>query len=260
MKYLENDVAKIHYDDNKALEKSLSTLCLVIKNSPSVLIPVKDADEGVKARLFSEGFELYPTVKKTTLFFDQRTDSYFKILHPLSIKHRILYHLFDRSRAIYELANDLRSRGIKIPAVSAYGQIKSDMRPLFVSARVEGDCLNNIVIKGSNRLAMECYRKVIDEVVKFHRQGFWLGDAHPAHIFVKDGDVAGFIDIDSIRKNRLYRPKNMAKDIAGMNHPGLPLTRDEKKSLLDYYLEKAGIAEREKFIRMLKHYTAHRWE
>lgn len=259
MKYIENDVASVHYNENESLKNSISKFCRIVKDNPSVLVPVKDADADVKAILNAEGFELYPTVKKTTLFYDRDTDGFFKILHPLSLKHRVLYSLFDKSRAIYELSEELHSHGIKAMRVIAFGLIKKGSRPFFVSKRVAGDCLNNILIREKNALTMDEYRSVIDEVAKIHSHGYWLGDAHLAHIFIKDGEVTGFIDIDSIRRNRPYKLKNIIKDIAGLNHPELPLSDDEKRSLLNYYLGRVGSADNGKFPELLKRYTERRW-
>ncbi len=259
MKCIKTDVAKVQHDENESLGNSISKFCRIVRDNPCVLVPVKDADAEVKAILHAEGFELYPTVETTTLFYDRDTDSYFKILHPLSVKHKVKYSLFDKSKAIYDLSEKFHSRGIKIIRVTAFGVIKQGPRPFYVSKRVDGDCLNNILIKKRNTLTMDEYRNVIDEVAKVHSHGYWLGDAHLAHVFVKDGEVTGFIDIDSIRKNCPYQLKNTIKDIAGLNHPELPLSGDEKTSLLNYYLAKVGLADNRKFTELLKHYTARRW-
>jgi hypothetical protein len=72
--------------------------------------------------------------------------------------------------------------------------------------------------------------------------------------------VTGIIDLDGIRRNRPFRWKNPAKDLAGLNHPGLPLACEEKASLLGRYLDKMKVTDREKFQRMVMQYTDRRWK
>ena len=142
----------------------------------------------------------------------------------------------------------------------AYGLLKEGRRTFFVTKRVEGVRLYDTLIKERGSIPMSGYRKVLDEVAKFHALGYWLGDAHLAHIFFKDSEVTGFIDIDGIRRNWPYRLKNLAKDIAGLNHPELSIPEEEKKILLHYYMEKLNISRARQFRKLLKSYTARRWD
>lgn len=258
MKHLDNEVARIDYDES--LQSSIARLCLIIKNNPSVLKPCKDIDEDVKTILTSGGFEPYPTVENTTLFYDPQTDCFFKIIHQLKLKKKVVSLFHDKSRAIYEFSEELISKGIKIPGVRAYGLIKEGRRTFFGTTRVEGVRLYDTLIQERGSIPMSGYRKVLDEVVKFHAFGYWLGDAHLAHVFFKDGEVTGFIDIDSIRRNRPYRLKNLAKDIAGLNHPELPIPAEDKKTLIQYYIKNMNISKSRKFRTLLKYYTARRWD
>lgn len=260
MKYSENDVVNLYYDEINAPTVSITRLCNIIKNNPPVLRPAEDYDEEAKKILSREGFELYPTVKKTTLIYDPGTEYYFKILHPLNLKSRIGYYLTDKPGTIYGLSQELISRGIKVPRVTAYGTLKNGGRPFFAMEKIEGKSLSDILIKEKRKRPLSEYRKVIDQMVKFHSMGYWLGDAHLAHIFIKDEEVSGFIDIDSIRRNRPYMLKNLAKDIAGLNHPGLPLSSEEKMSLLNYCLDIEKINNKKKFLRLVDLCMKRRWK
>ncbi|MBI5666030.1 MAG: hypothetical protein HZC49_13230 [Nitrospirae bacterium] len=258
MKYIKNKAASFHCTDD--ILPSLGRLSEIISRRPSCLEPFRGMNEEVKA-IFSEGgFQLYPTVKKTTLLYERESDCFFKILHPLNIKNRVLFHLNNRARSVYNISGRLLSEGVKTASVIAYGRFNKGRSPFFVVRRAEGESLYEILIRGKRTLDRETYFNVIGEVAKIHRLGYRLGDAHLSHIFVKDGRVSGIIDLDSIRRNRFFFLKKLAKDIAGLNHPELPLTEDEKREILYYYLNGAGITKGKRFSRMIKHYTERRWK
>jgi len=247
----------------------MSKFCDVLKGCPLCLEPFRNINEEVKEEFSKEGFRLYATVKATTLVYDPETDCFLKILHPMTIKSRVLFYLTDRARSIYNISEHLLSQGTKVQPVAAYGFIKKGRRPFFAIKKVAGESLYDILIRGGKTPGMETYRNAISEVARIHGLGYWLGDAHLSHIFIKGTEVSGLIDIDGIRKNRPFMLKNLAKDIAGLNHPELPLTKDEKMSLLDHYLDAVEISKKtprrlrgvkKKFIQLIKHYTERRWK
>jgi hypothetical protein len=260
MKYIENDAVGFYCDDSKLVQYFIAKLSDLVKNNPWVLKPFRDISEDVSDLLSQKGLQLYSTVKKTTLIYDPGTDCYLKILHPLNIKSRLLFRLMDRAAAVCNISERLLSEGIKATDVIAYGHFKKGGLPFFVVRKAAGESLYDILVRGKRTLGMEIYLNVIAEVARIHRLGYWLGDAHLSHIFIKDAQVSGIIDIDSVRRNPLSLLKNYAKDIAGLNHPELPLTKDEKKAILYHYLKAAGIRNEKKFIRLLKHYTERRWK
>jgi hypothetical protein len=257
MKYFKNDVASFNY--NETVLPSVINLCNLIKVYPFILKPFRGKDEKVEAILSSSGFILYPTVKKTTLFYESTTDCFFKIFHPLTLKHKIFFLFKNRIRAIYNLSEYLLSKGIRVPEITAYGLLKSS-RLFFVMRRIEGKSLYDILIGEKMTIPKEMYLKIVDKVAEVHSLGHWLGDAHLSHIFVNNSGVSGFIDIDSIKKNRPFRLRNLAKDLAGFNHPGLPIAENEKMDLLKYYMKKLEVRDREKFLRLVTHYTERRWK
>ncbi len=166
----------------------------------------------------------------------------------------------DKSRAIYHLSERLYQRGVKVQKVTAYGFFKKGRRSCLTIKRAEGESLYDILIRKKRNITIANYRKVIDEVARLHSLGYWFSDAHLSHIFMKDDEVSGIIDIDSMRKNMPYMLKNLAKDIAGLNHPELPLTKDEKNSLMRYYLDISDIHDEKKFLLLLQYFTERRWK
>jgi len=260
MKHLENEVARVTFTGTEEMHSSISRLSRLVRDNPSILQPFMDADGHVRDILSSEGFRLYPTVKRTTLFYDPSTDCFFKILHPLSLKNRFFFLVTDRAKYVRDISERLLSKGVKTAEVAAYGSFRKGRLPFFAVKRVEGESLYDILIRGKRNIAMSGYRKVIEEISRLHSLGYWLGDAHLSHIFIKDREVSGIIDIDGIRKNYPFKLSNLAKDIAGFNHPGIPLAGDKKKSLFEYYAAMQQIKNKEKFLRMVKYYTERRWK
>ncbi len=257
MKYFKNDIASFHY--NETLLASITNFCLLVKDYPFILDPFRGTDDKVKGIFSSGGFYLYPTVKKTTLFYNQATDCFFKILQPLTLKKKIFFLFSGSTISVHRLSEYLLSKEIKVPQIMAYGVFKRGKKPFFVMKKIEGKSLYDILIGERKFLPSEIYLDVMSEIAKLHSLYYWLGDAHLSHIFVNDSGVSGFIDIDSIRKNRPFRLKNLAKDLAGLNHPKLPIIEDEKIKF-DYYMNKLNIKNKEKFLRLLKYYTKRRWK
>jgi len=257
MKYFKNDIGSFHYEET-VLPSVINVLNLV-KEYPSILRPFRGMNEKVGEILASAGFLLYPTVKKTGLFYESSTDCFFKILYPLTLKYKIYSFFSDKARSVYLLSLNLLSNGIRVPDIAAYGMFRKGRIPFFVMKRVGGKSLYDTLVKGNGVLSWETYVKIIDEVARFHLLGYWFADAHLSHVLMRDTGVSGFIDIDSMRKNRPFRLKNLAKDLAGLNHPKLPLSENEKKKLLHFYMDRMNISNREKFLQMIKFYAGRRW-
>jgi len=260
MKYIKNEAAVFYCINSRLVQYFISRLADLAQKNPGVFEPVMDLSEDAKAILSQTGLQLYPTVRKTTLIYDPATESYLKILHPMNLKNRVLFRLRDRGEEICRVAERMIREGINVSDVIAYGHFKKRRLPFYVVKKAEGESLYDILIRGKRTIGMEIYQNVIAEVARIHRLGYWLGDAHLSHIFIKDGQVSGIIDIDSVRRNRPFCLKNCAKDIAGLNHPELPLTKEEKKGILYHYLKAAGIRNEKKFRRLLTHYTERRWK
>lgn len=260
MKCLENDVVILCFHNSKDLKNSILKLCNLIRNDHSILEPFHDINENVRKVFAKEGFQLYSTVKKTTLFYDPSTDCYFKILHPLNLKTRFLFLMKDRVKSTYDTLENLRTNGIKTVKVIAYGSIKRGSKPLFVVKRAEGASLYDTLIREKKEVSMSEYMKVIDQVAKLHAMGFWLADSHLSHFFIKDNEVSGIIDIEGIRKNMPFMLKNLAKDLAGLNHPELPLDKDKKMALLEHYLKTNEVKNASRFLNLIKHYSERRWK
>ncbi len=260
MKHIENNAVNFYCDDSKAVYNSITKLCDLIKVEPEVIKAVRGINNDIKTLFEKKGFYVYSTVKKSTLLYDPATDSFFKILYPLKFKNKLVFFCTHKSRELYDLSELLRAQGIKIQQITAYGLLKKGRLPFYVMKKAEGQSLYDILVREGKSLPMDVYQEAFNEMAKIHSAGYWIGDAHLSHIFIKENKVSGIIDIDSIKRNRPCLLKNLAKDIAGLNHPGLPLTDDEKKSLIDHYLNAVNLKNKNKFFQMIKHYTERRWK
>jgi len=258
MKYYINNISSFYC--KKDLHTVVLKLCQLIKEHPFILKHVKGIDEKAKEILEQEGFQLYPTVKTTILLYHQGADCFFKILCPLNLKKRIYNFLCNRAEQIYSLSEVLLAQRVKVPRVMAYGRFRKERMSFFGMERIDGISLYDLLIREKKQLPLQIYSKVIEKIAKLHNLGYWLGDAHLSHIFIKDTDVSGFIDIDSIRENRTCMLRHIAKDIAGLNHPGLPIAKKEKNDLLNYYLQISEIKNEIRFRRLVKYYTERRWK
>lgn len=260
MKCLKNDVLTCYFNERPGLHTSIERLAFLIRKSPALLEPFRIVSSEIKEQFQAAEFRIYPTVKRTTLLYDPACDCFLKVLHPLDLKHRVQFAVKHRTRAVYRTAEYLYSQGVPLQRVEAYGTLKIGNRPFFIMKRAEGDSLYDMFIRQKRTVNMDLCRAVLGEVAKIHSLGFWLGDAHLSHIFVRDGGISGVIDIDSIRRNRPFMLRHPAKDLAGLNHPDLPLSDDDRKSLLDFYITEAAVRKRDQFIRLLKYYTERRWK
>jgi len=258
MKFFDNDIASFHCDE--VILPSLQKFYVLAKEYPFLLMPFRGMNERVRDILFTAGFQLYPTVKRTTLFYEQATDCFFKILHPLSLKHKILFLLADKAKAIYELSEYLLASGLKVSKIVAYGHLKKGRRPFFVMKRITGKSIYNLVNYEHKNIPETIYLEVIDEVAKFHLLGYWLRDVHLGHIFIHGTGVSGFLEVDSIKRNMPFRFWNLVKDVSWLTNPRLLLTEDEKMRFLDYYMNKLNIKKREKFLQYLNKYSTKRWK
>ena len=260
MKYLDNDVARLHYNESRDIESSLQRLSVLFRKNPCLIEPFRGMNHEAGDLFSSEGFQLYSTVKKTTLFYDPESHCFFKVIHPLKIKHRILFSITDRAGAVYHTSEYLFLKGVHIQRLEVYGLLKKGSRPILGMKKAAGESLyETLILKGNSIHMAEC-RTVIDEIVRLHSLGYWFGDAHLSHFFMADGRVTGIIDIEGIRKHRPFTLKNRARDIAGLNHPDLPFTKDEMRALLDYYVTAAGITRKEQFKKYVYYYTERRWK
>ncbi|MEN8263323.1 MAG: hypothetical protein ABFR82_07665 [Nitrospirota bacterium] len=289
MKHAENEIASFYYDSSESVHKSIEGLCSIIKKYSFIAMPFKGKDESVinrflreqgspgtlkekeitgnsplffdrKPVLSIEGYLLFPTVKKTTLFYDTRTDYFIKILQPIGIKRKIVSLFANKARLIYNLSEKLMANGIKVPGVLAYGMIKKGRKPFLVMDRIKGKSLYTILNIEKGNLPYEGYLKVIDKLADLHNLGYWFGDMRIAHVFINRSEISGFVDIDSIRRNMPFRLRNLAKDLAGLNNPDLPLTYDEKIKLLKHYVARVQIKNDRNLLHLIKHYSKIRWK
>lgn len=257
MKKIDNSILTCYY--NESVEKLLHKIHFFLQEYSTVLKPINGRNDMIKSIFSSNNYEFYPTKKKTTVFYDRESDIFIKILHPLKLKEKLKSKFINPSKKIYLLSEYLNKAGIKIPKILAYGKIKKGNLPFFLMKRIEGFQLKTILIREKRELPKNVYFDIIKNIADLHKMGYWFRDLHLAQIYVNDSKLTGFIDIDSIRKNLFFKIRHQAKDLAGLNHPELDITKKEKEELLDYYMNLMGINCKNKFISYIKKYSNLRW-
>jgi tRNA A-37 threonylcarbamoyl transferase component Bud32 len=168
--------------------------------------------------------------------------------------------IIDRARQIHALSEWLLARDVRVPRVRAFGTIREGRKPFYAVERARGRSLYDLVIREGRAIPAALCRKVVDAVAGLHRLGYWLGDAHLSHVFVHEGEVSAFIDIDGMRRSGPPHLGNLARDLAGLNHPGLSLGRGDKESLLRHYAGRMHLKDARAFQRMVEHHSARRWK
>jgi|GEM_PF-1414751 tRNA A-37 threonylcarbamoyl transferase component Bud32 len=292
MKEYRGEVLRARYDEHRIDVTVFERMQSLLRDVPRIFSPLKggieeiqeiyrripydsyrwldtgDAGEYLSAQgiklarqplLYIDGFFLIPTVKKTSLFYHIESDHFVKILHPLSLKDRIVSALVDRGYHLYNLSRRLNRINIGVPDIMAYGYITRGRRVFFIMDRIKGESLYPVMV-GDRTMPLDIYYNVIDKVIRLHREGYWFGDFRLSHVFVHEGEVTGIVDIDSIKKNFPFRINNLAKDIAGFNHPRLPLSSTQRQDIFSYYIEQMDIKRKDRFYSLLRHYTRRRWD
>lgn len=245
---------------DSSLERRFTELFDLLRDDPQLLCPVRGSIAERERQFRQKGFRLFPTVKRTTLLFDEEGLIFIKILHPIRMKEKALFRTGMKYRLLISRINSLSRAGIKIPEIKGHGYFKKGWLPFYIFASFKGRSLYDMVIRNSETIAEETIAEVIDGIAGLHRKGFYMGDAHLSHIFVRDGRFEGFIDIDGIRRVVFFRNRSFAKDLGYLNHPRLPFSEDLKMGIFDSYCEKMGIDKKERFMRLLKEYTEKRWK
>lgn len=268
------DKVSIVYSTERAFD-SINRMCILMDDYPFIFKPIKGSKSSFKNGnlipklpfhsdrtpfFFKKGFYVFPTVEKTTLFYDDKSDLFIKIFHPLTFKNKILSLFSNKAKSIYHLSVKLLSKGIKVPKIVAYGMLKKSRSFLYIMERIEGESLHSLLINKKVSFPFEVYLNIMAKLAEIHRYGYWYGDLRLSHIFIKNGEISGFVDIDCIKKNILLRLRNLAKDLAGLNRPDLPLSLNEKRVLFVYYAKNIGTKKEEYLLKLIKYYTERRWK
>jgi tRNA A-37 threonylcarbamoyl transferase component Bud32 len=260
MKRHADRVVRIELDD--ALAPSIARLVDVLTDLRSVSLAAEGSDAAAGPVFSARGFRLYPTWPSTTVFYDSASNCFFKILHrrPSTLRGRVHALITGRGREIHALSRWLGDRGIPIPRVRAFGVVRAGRKPLYALERARGRSLYDLLVRERRTIPLALCRTVMDAVAGLHGLGYWLGDAHLSHIFVDQGEVSSFIDIDSIRRNQPPRLANLARDLGHLYHHGLLLGRADGESLLQHYAARTRLTDAQAFARMAGGYSSTRWK
>ncbi len=254
-----DDLLRVEFDE--ALGPSIARLLDLLGDLRSAARTSGSSDAGMQATFAARGFRLHPTWPQTTVFYDSASDCFFKTLNrrPRTLRGRAHALITDRARQIHALSRWLADRGVPIPRVRAFGTIREGRRPVYAIARADGRSLYDLLVRERGAIPPPLARKVVDAVAGLHGLGYWLGDAHLSHVFVHQGEVSGFIDIDSIRPNRPPSLANLARDLGRLHHPALPLQRGDGDSLLQHYAARTSLQDVKAFERLVEGYSSRRW-
>lgn len=265
----------IDHSHNKLIDKSIEPgcdpvcafveeVCRAAKAHPEAFEPFRGDNPRVADIFLQAGLTLIPTVERTTLVASVCGRYFLKILHALTLKERIKTLAVNRAESLRRLSEKLRTGGICVPVVEAWGTFNTHRRRFFVMRRVAGLDLYEISVVQGQKIDVEIFRRVMDEVLKLHAMGYLMGDAHPAHVFIDDGRVSGIIDIDAMRRNFPPGLRGIARDLAGLNYPELLLDGSERAAILDYYISHSGMRrvkrEHERLREYFKTYSEQRWK
>jgi len=208
--------------------------------------------------LYIKGFHLIPTVARTTLFYEEETDCFIKIIHPVKVKDKFKGLFFDKAEYVCRIAGELRRAGLMSPQIVSYGRLEG-MRYFYLMKRIEGVSLNYLCLHRREEVTVHLMKSVMSILARFHMERLWHGDLRPSHLFICRDRGLAIIDIDSIRKPLFLFKKHMAKDIAGINHPSLPLSLDERLALFNHYAMESGLRDIKRFLALISHYSERRW-
>lgn len=258
MKIIENDILFCLYQDS--VEMLVQRIYDFFRKHSDILKSINGCNDSLKSLFLQNDFKLYPTKRKTIVFYDEKTKIFVKILYPFKFKEKLKARFTNQSKKVYFLSESLRKAGIKVPAVLAYGKIKKYNLPFFFMERISGSQLKKILIRQKSLLPMDTYFDIMKNVANLHKAGYWFRDLHLAHIYIEDSKMSGFIDFENVHKNIFFKIKKQAKDISGLNHPELQLSEEEKMRILKFYMAELKIKCETKFISYVKHYSETRWK
>ncbi len=256
MRLIKNDIMSFSCTDSCAdsVLAAIENLCLIIKEYPDVISPFSGKNKEIEGIFRIRGFRLYSTIRKTMVFYDSASDSFFKIIHPISVRQKILFRIMNKAKSLYKLSKTLISKGLKVPEIIAYGRIKGGGQHFIVMKRLTGESLHDILIEQKKIIPKKVYFETIDEIIKIHQNRYWLRDTHLGHFFVNDMKHYGFLEIDSIKREPFPKLRNKARDLPGLAHPGLTLSDEEKMTILNHYMDEMDIRNRDDFVQMVKYY------
>ncbi len=216
------------------------------EKEPELWIPVRGENDRLKSIFQKVGYELIPTVMSTTVLRKVGAEGawYVKIYHALKWKDRIRERLRPRALRTYLITRRFQSIGLQTPEPLGWCYIKGKNKSLIFTKQARGDSLYDIFIRKKTPFEKinqrEVLEMVLNEMLLAHKSGVYFGDLHLGHIYITERDVE-FIDLDSVKFRGRLRPSEMARNLAGLNHPALPLEKELKSLFLKRYTEEMGL-------------------
>ncbi|MEM2900519.1 MAG: HEAT repeat domain-containing protein [Thermoplasmata archaeon] len=102
------------------------------------------------------------------------------------------------------------------------------------------------------------FYKIIDEVIKIHKEGYFIGDANIKHFFFIDKKIEGLIDFESIRKVKIFKIKRFCRDLGYLLRPELKIEDEKIQDIVIYYSKKMNLPY-SKILFNTERYRFRRW-
>lgn len=251
---LKNKVCNAHIkrEHKEALEK----LSKIAENKSYLFLPFK----GIRDEIFNEFSEfklrLFSTSPKTLVLEDLDFRIVFKIIYINNLKHRLSGFFENKGLKIYRLSQYFRKKNIKIAEVLGYGKFLKN--PFYVVPKMKGESFLEIA-KRNDKNVLELFYKIIDEIIKIHKEGYFIGDANIKHFFFLNCEVEGIIDFDCFKKVYFLKKNRFCRDIGYLLRPELHLSKEEIRKLVSYY---SGIMmfNHTNVLTKIEYYRAKRWK
>lgn len=230
-------------------------LSLIGENKFWLFQPIRGIKEEIAKELLEFKLNLISTGVKTLVLEDLEYEVFFKMIFCDNLKHKILGILKNEGLRVYKLSEYFRGQGIKLPEVLGYGSFV--LNPFYVIPKMKGKSFLEIIKSGEVDIDKLFY-KIIDEVIKIHREGYFIGDANIKHFFFIDKEIEGIIDFDSIRKVKIFKIKRFCRDLGYLLRPELKIENEKIQDIVIYYSKKMNLPY-SKILLNTERYRFRRW-
>jgi len=249
---------------SKELVEEVKNILRIHDKYPEALFPLRGMNDNVNKIFNKIGFELIPTVPSTTVLKKLKSDKtwFLKIYHPLKLKNKLLEGFYPRAKRTFQKTSRFLQYGLNTSEPLGWCYLRRLNKSIFIMDEVKGLSLYDILIRkktitDKNRIK-NISEKLLNELCLCHSRGIFFGDLHLGHIY-PEGDRLYFIDLDSVIFKKHLRYDDIAKNLAGLNHPLLPLSKEERLSFL-YNYAMAMNMEMEILLEKIKQLTKKRYK
>lgn len=230
-------------------------LSMIGEKKPTLLSPITGIKQEVYEELLNFQIKLFSTKAKSMVLEDLESGVVFKIIYLSTFKHKILKLLKNEAFRVYSVSKYLREKDIKVAKVLGYGNLLKN--PFYVIPKMKGESFQEILNRERGN-SLKLFYKIINEIIKIHKEGYFIGDANIKHFFFLGEKLEGIVDIDGIRRVVFCKLNKFSKDIGYLLRPELNLREQEKIEIINYYTDKMKIKD-SNFLYKVEGYRLKRW-